>query len=268
MFVVAAELFVSKQGKSVPNRDIIDAVIVFDLASIRGVVSKATKTMSSQQQSNVAELLAVDQPGATFLIELVEAGIVSASVLRNTTLVEKLRTHQKGLLNSNIEQLVRQIPKTNPELISIIGRRKNRLLTTEANEVNGRKVLEKNCVNCHQIGGRGVQVGPNLDGVGNRGLDRLLSDILAPNENVDASFRASLISTVDGRVLNGFVRKSNADSVHVTLVDAHGKSMLIRRDEIEAQKLTSVSPMPANFSETISESDFGDLLGYLLGNRK
>ena len=268
IFDVAAELLVSKQGKSVPNRDIIDAVIVFDLASIRGFVSKAIKTMSTQQQSSVAELLSVDKPGAAFLIELIEAGIVSASVLRNTTLVEKLRTHQKGVLNSNIEQLVRQIPKTNPELISIIGRRKNRLLTTAVNAGNGRKIFEKNCANCHQIGGRGVQVGPNLDGVGNRGLDRLLSDILVPNENVDASFRASLISTVDGRVLNGFARKSNADSVHVTLVDAQGKSMLIRRDEIEAQKLTTVSPMPANFHETISESDFGDLLGYLLDNRK
>jgi len=44
--------------------------------------------------------------------------------------------------------------------------------------------------------------------------------------------------------------------------------VLIRKEEIEAQKLTTISPMPANFSETISASDFGDLLGYLLSNRK
>ena len=266
IFDVAAELLISMQGKSVSNRDVIDAVIKFDVAAIRTVVTKAAKTMSKQQQASVAELLSVDQPGAAFLIELLEAGTISASVLRDTTLVEKLRTHQQGVLNSSIEQLVMQMPKTNPELNSVIRRRKNRLLTTEVNAGNGRRIFEKNCSNCHQIGGRGVQVGPNLDGVGNRGLDRLLSDILLPNENVDASFRASLISTVDGRVLNGFVRKSDAESVHVTLVDAQGKSILIRRDEIEAKKVTTVSPMPANFAETISESDFGDLLGYLLGN--
>ena len=52
------------------------------------------------------------------------------------------------------------------------------------------------------------------------------------------------------------------------MVDGQGKVILIHRDEIEAQKKTTVSPMPANFSETIPESDFVDLLGYLLGNRK
>lgn len=126
----------------------------------------------------------------------------------------------------------------------------------------------KNCANCHQIAGQGAQVGPNLDGIGNRGLDRLLDDILLPNQNVDAAFRASLISTVDGRLYNGFVRTAEPQSSQVTIVDSQGKVLVIREDEIDEQKMTRVSPMPANFSETIPQQDFIDLISYLLGKQK
>ena len=247
---------------------VVDAVVAFDLGAMRDLILKATHTMSIREQSGVADLLSVDQEGAGFLLGLLEAGAVSTAVLRSATVVEKLRTHQQGALNSTIDRLVKRMPENNPELEKVIMRRKQLLVTADVHAENGRKVFVKNCSNCHQIAGQGVQVGPNLDGIGNRGLDRLVDDILLPNENVDAAFRASLISTFDGRLLSGFVRKSSTDASRVTMVDGQGKVILIHRDEIEAQKKTAVSPMPANFAETISEQHFVDLLAYLLGSRK
>ena len=160
------------------------------------------------------------------------------------------------------------MPDTNPELEKLIKRRKQLLLASDGNAEEGRQVFVKNCANCHQIAGQGAQVGPNLDGIGNRGLDRLLDDILLPNQNVDAAFRVSLISTVDGRLHNGFVRTADPQSSQVTIVDSQGKELVIRKDEINEQKMTRVSPMPANFSETIPQQDFVDLIDYLLGKQK
>ncbi len=77
-----------------------------------------------------------------------------------------------------------------------------------------------------------------------------------------------MISTTDGRLLSGFVRKADSEAPQVTIVDSHGKELVIHKDEIEKQKKTTVSPMPANFSETIAEQEFVDLLGYLLANRR
>ena len=37
--------------------------------------------------------------------------------------------------------------------------------------------------------GKGAKVGPQLDGIGTRGLDRLMEDILDPNRNVDQTLR-------------------------------------------------------------------------------
>jgi putative heme-binding domain-containing protein len=97
----------------------------------------------------------------------------------------------------------------------------------------------------------------------------LAEDILLPNRNVDAAFRASLIGTDDGRVFNGFVKKTNDETAsHLTLVDTTGKEILIAKSEIENQKETRSSPMPNNFGETLSNDDFRDLIGFLMSSRK
>ena len=61
-------------------------------------------------------------------------------------------------------------------------------------------VFLKNCTTCHQMGGQGALIGPQLDGIGNRGLERLVEDILDPSRNVDPAFFATLYVLKDGRV--------------------------------------------------------------------
>ena len=49
------------------------------------------------------------------------------------------------------------------------------------------------------------QIGPQLDGIGIRGLDRLLEDTLDPNRNVDQAFRATTLVLKNGQILSGLV---------------------------------------------------------------
>ncbi|MAI33099.1 MAG: hypothetical protein CMM07_15695 [Rhodopirellula sp.] len=268
VFDVGANLTSVSESEVGVENQLVDAIVTFDRKSMQELIMKAIQTMAAREQENVADLLSADEDGAKFLLELLEAGTVSTAVLRNATVLEKLRAHRQGAWNSKIDQLVKIIPDANPELEKLVTRRKQLLLTANGSAEAGKKVFVKNCANCHQIAGQGAQVGPNLDGIGNRGLDRLVDDILLPNQNVDAAFRASLISTTDGRLLSGFVRKADSEAPQVTIVDSHGKELVIHKDEIEKQKKTTVSPMPANFSETIAEQEFVDLLGYLLANRR
>ena len=268
IFDVGAKLASTSGIHHAAEDQLVNAIVEFDRESMQELIQKSMRTMSIGEQESIADLLSADGEGTRYLLQLLEAGTVSTAVLRNATVLAKLRTHQQGELNAKIDQLVARMPDTNPELDKLIMRRKQLLMASDGNVEQGRKVFVKNCANCHQLAGQGAQVGPNLDGIGNRGLDRLVDDILLPNQNVDAAFRASLISTIDGRLHNGFVRKTDSESPQVTIIDSQGKEIVIRKDQIEEQKMTTVSPMPANFSEAISEQDFADLLSYLLGARR
>lgn len=268
IFDIGAQLASTSKIWDAAENQLLDAIVEFDRESMQELVKKSLQTMSIGEQERVADLLSADGEGRSYLLELLEAGTISTAVLRNETVLLKLRSHQQGEFNSIIDQFVARMPDTQPELEKLIMRRKQLVMVSDGNAEEGKKVFVKNCANCHQLSGQGAQVGPNLDGIGNRGLDRLMDDILMPNQNVDAAFRASLLSTVDGRLLNGFIRKSEPESSQITMVDSQGKELVIRKDEIENQKKTTVSPMPANFSETIAEQDFVDLLSYLLGNRR
>jgi putative heme-binding domain-containing protein len=126
-------------------------------------------------------------------------------------------------------------------------------------------VFEKNCANCHQLAGKGAKVGPQLDGVGVRGLDRLLEDTLDPNRNVDQAFRLTSLTLKSGQVVEGLLLKEEG-AVYV-LADKQGKEVRVPRDTVDERATSQLSPMPANFADQIPEADFYHLLAYLLAQR-
>jgi putative heme-binding domain-containing protein len=129
----------------------------------------------------------------------------------------------------------------------------------------GVAVFQKNCAACHQIAGKGNRVGPQLDGVGNRGVDRILEDVLDPNRNVDANFRATILALGDGQIVNGIIVREEGPIL--VLVDSKGKEQRIPSDKVEQRTQSKLSPMPANVSDLLSPQELYDLLAYLLKQR-
>ena len=72
---------------------------------------------------------------------------------------------------------------------------------------------------------RGPKIGPQLDGIGVRGLDRLLEDVLDPNRNVDQAFRATTLTLKNGQSLTGLVLRE--EGAVIVLADAQGKEQRI-----------------------------------------
>ena len=123
----------------------------------------------------------------------------------------------------------------------------------------------KTCAPCHRVGTEGRDFAPHLDGVGNRGLDRLIEDILDPNRNVDVAFRSTTVVTRKGKVYTGLLRP--AQGSRLILVDSQGRELSVALSDIARREPSRLSPMPANFSETLSPEQFRDLLSYLLSLR-
>ena len=115
---------------------------------------------------------------------------------------------------------------------------------------------------CHTLANKGAKVGPQLDGIGIRGLDRLLEDVLDPNRNVDQNFRLTILTLKDGRVVRGLVLREEGQVL--VLADDKGKEVRVSKDDVDERTTSQQSPMPATLSDQIPEPDFYNLMAFLL----
>ena len=107
----------------------------------------------------------------------------------------------------------------------------------------------------------GQEVGPDLLSVVIRNKEVLMTDILIPNESIEAGYEEYLAETTDGRQISGVIALETPTSV--TLRRAKGEQDVVPRKSIAALRSLSVSPMPEDLEDDISLQAMADLLAYL-----
>ena len=154
----------------------------------------------------------------------------------------------------------------NARIVQLIAARRKGFASGKRDPNRGAEIFKKTCAGCHQLAGQGKKVGPELDGIGNRGVARVLEDLLDPSRNVDHTFRATLIKTKDGAIISGLVIREEGEVL--VLQEAVDKETRIPKSEIERRQKSNLSPMPSNLADTLPERDFYDLLAFLLAQRQ
>ncbi len=125
----------------------------------------------------------------------------------------------------------------------------------------GRTVFIDNCANCHRRGDLGHDVGPNLASVLNHSPEKLLTNILDPNVDIQPGYQSFTCLLETGEVLVGVL---SGESTHsLTLTQANGVVRTILRSEIEALKNSGVSLMPEGLEDKIAPAAMADLLAFL-----
>ncbi|RUL89760.1 PVC-type heme-binding CxxCH protein [Tautonia sociabilis] len=120
---------------------------------------------------------------------------------------------------------------------------------------------EAQCQRCHQIDGRGGEVGPALSDIGaKRDRAYLLRSIVAPDVEIAEGFETLVVATADGQVLSGIVKDDSGETL--TLMDAEGKLITVPKDQIEESR-RGVSAMPADLIKQLSKRDLRDLVEFL-----
>ena len=229
---------------------------------VETVLKDTLKVATSAEQLRMAERLASDEAGAGSLATLGENGHLTPSLLTRPTVQPKLAAIKNADLKKRLDALIASAPPEDAKIEALIKAKKAELTATPGNAELGAALFKKSCAICHQVGGQGAMIGANLDGIGNRGLERLLEDVLAPNRNVDIAFRTTTIVTKSGRVLSGLIKPS--EGKELLLIDNQGKPQMIPLDEIEERLPSKLSLMPANFVEQVPPEDFRNLIAYLL----
>jgi putative heme-binding domain-containing protein len=222
-------------------------------------------TAPARLQNTIAAGLAGSKGGADKLLDAIAAGKASPRLLQEPAVILRLAQHKDPKVNERVATLTKGLPAADKQLQELQKKRQSAFLKANPEATRGVAVFEKNCSICHQIGGKGAKFGPQLDGIGNRGVERLLEDILDPNRNVDQAFRTTILNLKNGQTVMGLLVKEEGE-VYV-LADAMGKEVRVPKNTVDEKKMSPLSPMPANFAEQIPEKEFYDLLAYLLTQR-
>ncbi len=240
------------------------------LARINSDVSRAQlvtqlQTAPERLADEIANALADSDQGGEALLAAITEGKSSPRLLQEPPVVTRLRSRKIDNRDERIAKLTTGLPPDDERIRQLIDQRRKLVADSQPDLAAGAAVFQKHCANCHRIGDQGAKIGPNLDGVGIRGVDRLLEDILDANRNVDQAFRTTQIVASDGKILSGLALREEGKVV--VLADNQGKEIRVPSEEIETRTVSQLSLMPSNVPDLVSEAEFASLIGYLLSQR-
>ena len=229
------------------------------------VVVAALTNAPTRLQAKFANALAATPAGVEQLLAAAEAGRVPARLLQPRALADRLAASDARNARERLATLTKNLPAADAEIQKLIDKVRAGFVPAAARADRGLEVFTKNCAVCHQLGGKGGLIGPQLDGIGGRGLERVLEDVLDPNRNVDKAFRATLFLMKDGEVNSGLFRREEGETV--IAADSTGKEMRLPKNQIKERRESETSLMPGNLGDVLPRADLNDLLAYLLSQR-
>jgi putative heme-binding domain-containing protein len=239
---------------------------VRDPAAHPALVAAMAAAPQSVQRS-LATALSGTRDGGQALLAAVAGGKASARLLADKAVRDRLKAAGVDDLDARLSALTKNLPDPDAAVQKLIDARAKAVAAAAPGTFSadrGKLVFAKNCAACHRIGNEGAQVGPQLDGVGKRGVERTLEDVLDPSRNVDGAFRLSVLTLDDGDVVTGLQRRVEGESV--VLADATGKEFAVPQGRIKKRVESQLSLMPSNFGELLSEAELGDLVAYLMAH--
>ena len=257
------------QNPSEPNAlRIVAAQLLGPINTEPSLLALATAlgTAPGPLQQPIALAMAGTQSGGEMLFSMITQGRASARLLQDKPLLDRLSSIPIPNKEQRIKDLTAGLPAADERIRQLTAKLTSSFAASEASPAAGAAVFKKSCAACHRINNDGGKVGPQLDGVGNRGLERLLEDVLDPNRNVDAAFRAIVIAKTDGVAVSGL--KLREEGKAIIIGDSQGKEIRVPLDEIDEMRLTNLSPMPSNVAEQLNEADLRSLLAFLLRQRQ
>jgi putative heme-binding domain-containing protein len=225
-------------------------------------LSELFKSTPYRVQLKLAQSLAASPEGVARLFALVNAGAAPPALLLERSVKDRAIAAAGASARARVEELTQGVSPPSDAVNKRIA--ELRKTFRPASDVNprGEALFTQHCRVCHQLGGVGNLVGPQLDGTANRGLERLLEDLLDPNRNVDPAFRTTLLTLQNGDVVTGLLRREDATSL--ILAEANGHELPIDKRQIKERRQTETSLMPDNFGEILRPEELSDLLSFLL----
>jgi putative heme-binding domain-containing protein len=200
--------------------------------------------------------------GKSELLNHIRKGNAPARILKARNVEENFLSNASPAQKDGFTSLTANLTPISEERQQLISERTTAFKTSDNALVAGQKLYEENCSSCHQVNDQGGLIGPQLDGVGNWGIQALATKVLDPNRNISENFRTYNIRLNSGEVKSGLFRREEGQVL--VMADQSGNEFTIPKNEISEQIASKITLMPDTFSNTLDQKKFNDLMSYLL----
>jgi putative heme-binding domain-containing protein len=229
----------------------------------KDVMAKTITKLPSRSQREAALVLA--ERRGEVLLEFAEAGSLAPRLLADGQIVAALGRSTPRDWESRVAALTKDVPSGLKRLQALAANRFKSFRQggrAAASAQRGLALFKTQCAVCHQVAGQGNLIGPQLDGIGKRGAERVFEDILNPSQNVDQAFRLSYVTQNNGETTAGLFRREEGETL--VFADIAGKEFTLSKTEVKNREDSALSLMPPIYGDALSLEQLHDLMIYLL----
>lgn len=247
------------------KREVVDQLIsakpVLAAQVAAGILVDIRSESETAQAGRIADIFLTRKGGAERLIAALDRQPLSEEVIKELLTRARTKGAEGKLLAAAVSRVTPAMNKVTKADIAKI----TALVETQGDPVRGEAIYRRdnlNCIKCHAIAGAGGVVGPDMISLGaSSPVDYIVQSLIDPSAKIKEGYHTTTVITTDGQQISGKMM-SQADG-KLTLRDADNQEHVFNEDDIEAQKIGTISLMPDDLTSNLNQSEFVDLASFL-----
>jgi len=256
---LACQALLDALGKAPPaevKKRVIEALRFSDDERVGPALVNAFAPQTPAFRREILDVLLARPAHSRLLLDAIESGKIPPTELdpaRSTRLLQ----HSDQEIRGRAAKLLASTSQDRTQALADY----QSVLSLTGDSVRGREVFRSRCSTCHQIGGIGVNVAPDISDSREKKPEQILTDILDPNRAIDNNYVGYSVLLADGQVLSGIITAEAPTSL--TIKQAEGKTATILRSEIEELRSTGKSLMPEGLEKDVTKEQMADLISFI-----
>lgn len=231
-----------------------------DPAAARLAAQKWVPRLDGIEKAELAKMLPSSPAGADLLIYLIKNKQLSGSL--DVPTAERLVSVRRNAETTGLLARAKSVEAEKKKAFKTRLHKYMAVARQQKGDPAAGQVLFQTCLNCHQVGGKGQNIAPSLDGSASREDEALLTAVLDPDAAVESGYTVYRVSKKDGTNFEGYL--VGQDNRGTTLAFMGGAKTFIPADQIKSQgTLGGRSFMVKGLIDTYSDQQVADLLAYI-----